>query len=271
MRVPAWEANAWPAYSYAAGQIPPTVRTSGGELAEDPQHVRGNPRTPLYMLVPLIDDRRPREALERIHVGSEEARQRRNQSIQRPSAGARVVTGDLIPVIESDSSLHRQGMGPKLVHEKWTGPWKGVEVVIEGRSVIIEMEGAITRSRTVSAASLKPFYMRLSYLRHSMEDEFAQMAWRADLGSECTRLQQHQRTRPWTGGGWSTRQGREMGVPRPEPRQGGVGLGLGGGGIGRLHTAAIGHAARVSERVRSQQRAEPHRSPRQGGRGDTPH
>ena len=91
------------------------------------------------------------------------------------------MTGDLVLARESDSSLHRQGMGPKLVHEKWTGPWKVVEVVVEGLSVVIEMEGRATRSRTVSAALLRPFYTRRSDLRHPMEDKFAQRAWGADL------------------------------------------------------------------------------------------
>ena len=90
--------------------------------------------------------------------------------------------GDLVLARESDSSLHRQGMGPKLVHEKWTDPWKVVEVLIEGLNAVMEMEGRAKRSRTVSTASLKPFYTRPSNLRHPMEDEFAQMAWRANLG-----------------------------------------------------------------------------------------
>ena len=55
-------------------------------------------------------------------------------------------------------------------------------MVIEGLSVVIEMEGRMTRSRTVSAALLKPFYTRPFDLRYPMEDEFAQMAWGADLG-----------------------------------------------------------------------------------------
>ena len=80
-------------------------------------------------------------------------------------------------------------MGSKLAHGKWTGPWRVVEVVIEGLSVVIEMEGRTTRSRAASAASLKPFYMRPSDLRHPIEDEFAQMVWGADLGSEGTRPQ----------------------------------------------------------------------------------
>ena len=62
--------------------------------------------------------REVREALERIHEGRETARQGRDVSIQRPSAGTLVVTGILVLARESDSSLHGQGMGPKLVQEK---------------------------------------------------------------------------------------------------------------------------------------------------------
>ena len=145
--------------------------------------------------------RRPREALERIHQGREKARQRRNASIQRSSAGTRVVTGDLVLAKVSDSSLHRQGMGAKRVHEKYTGPWKVVEMVIGGLSVVTGMEGKTTRSRTISAASLKPFHTRPSDLQHPMEEKFAQVVWEANLGSEGTRLQQYQRTRSWSGGG----------------------------------------------------------------------
>ena len=159
-----------------------------------------SPRTSLDMLVPQMDDteateglenfiegrrhnlREVREALERMREAREKARQYHNAAIQRPSMGTRVAKGDLVLARESDSSLHRQGRGPKLVHEKWTGPWKVVEVVLEGLSVVIEMEGRAVRSRTVSTASLKPFYTRPSDLRHPMEDEFAQLAWGADLG-----------------------------------------------------------------------------------------
>ena len=42
--------------------------------------------------------------------------------------------------------------------------------------------GEKKRSRTVSVASLKPFYRRSSDLRHPIGDEFAQIAWGADLG-----------------------------------------------------------------------------------------
>lgn len=51
-----------------------------------------------------------------------------------------------------------------------------IGVVIEGLSVIIEMEGRAPRSRTVSATSLKPLYVRPADLRHPIEDEFAQVA-----------------------------------------------------------------------------------------------
>ena len=159
-----------------------------------------SPRTSLDMLVPQMDDteatgslenfiegrrhnlREVREELERMRDGREKARQHHNAAIQRPSAGTRVAKGDLVLARESDSSIHRQGRGPKLIHEKWTGPWKVMGVVLEGLSVVIEMEGRATRSRTVSTASLKPFYTRPSDLRHPMEDEFAQLAWGADLG-----------------------------------------------------------------------------------------
>ena len=95
-----------------------------------------NPRTFLDMLVPQMDEteatgglenfiegrrhnvQEVREALERIREGREKVRQHHNAAIQRPLAGARVARGDLVLARERDSSLHQQGMGPKLVHEK---------------------------------------------------------------------------------------------------------------------------------------------------------
>ena len=79
----------------------------------------------------------------------EKARQLHNATIQRPSAGTRAAKGDLALARESGSSLHRQGILPKLVHEKWTDPWRMVDVLLEGLGA--------TRTRTVSTASLKPF------------------------------------------------------------------------------------------------------------------
>ena len=101
---------------------------------------------------------------------------------------------------ESDSSLHRQGMEPELVHDHWPGLGKVVEVVIEGLSVLIEIKGKMTRSKMIFAASLKPFYTWPSDLRHLKEDVFAQKAWVPDLGSEGTPPQHQQCTRSFTGG-----------------------------------------------------------------------
>ncbi|CAN0513589.1 unnamed protein product, partial [Scytosiphon promiscuus] len=69
---------------------------------------------------------------ERIREGREKDRQHHNVTIQRPSAGTCVAKGDLVLARESDSSLHREGRGPTMAHENWTGPWKVVEVVFDG-------------------------------------------------------------------------------------------------------------------------------------------
>lgn len=108
-----------------------------------------SPRTSLVLLVPQIDDtdetggignfigrhrhnlREVRDAFEKMREGRKHARQRHNAAIQRPFTGMRVAEGDLVLAPESESSLHRQGIGPKLVYEKWTGPWKVVRVLFE--------------------------------------------------------------------------------------------------------------------------------------------
>ena len=95
-----------------------------------------NPHTSLDMSLPQVDGmeatngfenfieerqhnlREVRKALERVYEGREKEQQCRNESIQPPSAGTRVVTGDLVLASASDYSLHRQGMGPNLIHEK---------------------------------------------------------------------------------------------------------------------------------------------------------
>ena len=109
-----------------------------------------SPRTTLDVLVPQMDDtettggltnfienvrhnmREVAEALKKTHESRVKTRQRRNAEIRRPSSGVGSVEGDLILERESESSLFRQGMRPKLVHEKWTGPWKVVKVVFKG-------------------------------------------------------------------------------------------------------------------------------------------
>ena len=170
-----------------------------------------SPRTTLDMLVPQMDDtvlvpqmddteatcglsnyiekrrhnmREVAEALEKLHEDKEVARQRRNAGISRPSTGVNVAEGDLVLARESDNAFFRHEMESKLVHEKWTGPWTVAKVVFKSLSAVIEMEGRKKRIRTVSVASLKPFYRRPSNLRHPIGDEFAQIAWDADLGLE---------------------------------------------------------------------------------------
>ena len=159
-----------------------------------------SPGTALDVLVPQMDDtettggltdfmenhrhnvRDFAEALKKIHESRAKTRQRRNAEIRRPSSGVGSTEGDLVLAWESESSLFRQGMGSKLVHEKWTGPWKVVKIVFKGLSAVIEMEGRKTRTRTVSMASLQPFYRHSSDLQHPIEDEFAQIAWGVDFG-----------------------------------------------------------------------------------------
>ena len=165
-----------------------------------PVPLRSSRRTTLDMLVPQMDDteatsglsnlienrrhntREVAEALKKLHEDKEVARQRRNAGISWPSAGVNVAEGDLVLALESDSALFRQGMGSKLVHEKWIDPWTVIKVVFKGLSEVREMEGRKKRSRTVLVASLRPFYRRSSDLRHPKGDEFAQIAWGADSG-----------------------------------------------------------------------------------------
>ena len=54
----------------------------------------------------------------------------------------------------------------------------------KGLTAVIELEGRKTRSCTISVSSLKPIYRRSSDLRPPIGDEFAQIAWGADLGLE---------------------------------------------------------------------------------------
>ena len=118
-----------------------------------------SPGTALDVLVPQMDDtettggltdfmenhrhnvRDFAEALKKIHESRAKTRQRRNAEIRRPSSGVGSTEGDLVLAWESESSLFRQGMGSKLVHEKWTGPWKVGRMVFKELSSVIEMEG----------------------------------------------------------------------------------------------------------------------------------
>ena len=116
-------------------------------------------RTALDVLVPQMNDtettgvltnfienrrhnmRNVAEALEKIHESRVKTRQRRNAEIRRLSSAVGSIHGDLVLARGSGSSLFSQGIGPKLVHEKWTGPWKVGRMVFKELSSVIEMEG----------------------------------------------------------------------------------------------------------------------------------
>lgn len=56
------------------------------------------------------------------HEERQRARDKRDEENKMPTPGIRVKGGDLVLLLETTSSLHREGVGPKLVHEKWTYP-----------------------------------------------------------------------------------------------------------------------------------------------------
>ena len=159
-----------------------------------------NPRTALDTLLPSPDgeetggdvhafvDRQKQvfketeTFLERRHEMKAREIEQLNESVIRRSPGSKVKPGDLVLVRELDSRLGLEGLGSKLVHEKWTGPWTVRELKSEGSSATVEMNGRSKRHRHVTAADIKPFHARPPHLRHSIGDEFAMQAWDADLG-----------------------------------------------------------------------------------------
>ena len=109
-------------------------------------------------------------------------RVRHNAAIMRHSSGERARVGDLMLVKEADSKMAREGTHAKLAHEHWTGPWQMTAIEQPGISYQATMSGRRIRRRTVSAANIKTFHLRPERLRHAFEDEFAHLAWGADLG-----------------------------------------------------------------------------------------
>ena len=153
------------------------------------------PRTSLDSLVPLsaeteqsrgLDNcverrkqnlREVRLALEKNHNLRVIARSRANASISRPSAGVALEKGSLALVRESESSRHHDSKGRRLQHNHYTGPWRVTGVLQTGLSMQVTMRGRKQRTRKVSTADVKPYYLRPLSLRHSLADEFAQYAW----------------------------------------------------------------------------------------------
>ena len=125
--------------------------------------------------------REVRLALEKRHSYKVAAREKANQSIARSSPGLSVEPGSLVLVRESESSRHRDKRGMKLQHELYTGPWKVGEVLQQGLSVQVTMQGRKQRDRRVALADVKLFHTRPLPLRHSLADEFAQYAWTSDF------------------------------------------------------------------------------------------
>ena len=121
-------------------------------------------------------------ALRKQHEGRQNQRLRVNDTIGRHSSGAKAKEGDLVMIQESDATISKEGVHLKLVHEKWTGPWKVVSTVTPGLCYRVVLKGRQIRERRASAAHMKPFYVRPANLRHDFEDEYAHFAWGADLG-----------------------------------------------------------------------------------------
>ena len=157
------------------------------------------PRTPFDQLAQTLDNAGPlgleptveetrRRAVETVTIlkkrQEEKNRQRelRNASISRASPGTRAQNGDKVLVRESASTLHRDGVHPKLSHDHFTGPWTVVNVVRAGLSFTVRLNGRHIRQRTVVASDIKPFYSRPLHLRHPFEDEFSHFVWAPDLG-----------------------------------------------------------------------------------------
>ena len=83
---------------------------------------------------------------------------------------------------ESDSTLGNEGVHRKLVHEKWTGPWKVTASIASGLCYQVVMNGRQIRERRAAASHLKPYNVRPTGFCHEFGDEYAHFAWEADLG-----------------------------------------------------------------------------------------
>ncbi|CAB1113987.1 unnamed protein product [Ectocarpus sp. CCAP 1310/34] len=158
------------------------------------------PRTPLDQLSPSLDNSGSALGLEssveetrRKHIEVTDALRKRqaeknrhrdlqNARISRASPGAKSRVGDKVLVRESASTLHRDGVHPKLAHDHFTGPWVVVNVVRMGLSFTVRLHGRQVRQRTVVASDMKQFYSRPLDLRLPFEDEFSHFVWGPDLG-----------------------------------------------------------------------------------------
>ena len=126
--------------------------------------------------------REVRLVLEKRPLSRAQARQRANDAIVSQLPGSVSVPGDLVLVRESDSTIHRRGLGGKPQHERWTGPWRVTNIIQKGLLVKVVIEGRNLRSRRVFPSGIKTFHVRPPNLRHPFADKFAQYVWPADCG-----------------------------------------------------------------------------------------
>ena len=84
---------------------------------------------------------------------------------------------------EADSKAGK-GRHPraKLAHKHWTGSWQVTAVEQPALTYQASLRCRRIRGRTVPAANIKIFHERPERFRHDFEDEFARLAWAADLG-----------------------------------------------------------------------------------------
>ena len=138
-------------------------------------------------LVNFVEERKKRfkevrELLERRNQSKEAECLKRNAQMKRKSIGEEAKIGMQLLVKEADNKLYGEGVGMSLVHDQWTGPWTVTGIPTPKISLEVTMQGRKIRRRVVSASCVKAFHVRPVDLRHKFEDEFAILAWRADLG-----------------------------------------------------------------------------------------
>ena len=140
-------------------------------------------------------------------------------------------------VKEADNKMAQEGTHAKLSHEHWTGSWQLTTIVQPSISYQVTMSVRRIRMRTVSAAHIKAFYLRPEHVRRAFEDEFAHLAWGADLefADISTVVVPLYTLRP--AGRWEHGK-RVVAIPRAVPRGEIVGVASGRGGAGQLHPAA---------------------------------
>ena len=79
-------------------------------------------------LEPTIEETRPKHVevsniLQKRQEEKSRHREQRNANIKRKSPGAKAQVGHKVLVRESASTLHRDGIHPKMAHDHFTGPW----------------------------------------------------------------------------------------------------------------------------------------------------